>query len=254
MSKKQPTVLNQIVAELQTDSLRQRMLDTFNRASDRGDFYHIKTREFVANGGVEIRMAVRAAASVIKPSLYMGVGVRYGWSDAQAISEMSDLGIAILVDKWEEDYAGLPTRGSGYAYDQIVQMAGEKIPSVTCVNADSHIVLPFICKRLKIDLAVIDGDHRATGLWADICDIFPAINVGGAVVIDDLYPTAHEHQLHLPPLKLGDRRPYPLLNVYSLTDLWLTLPQEFPEFVYWDNHEVAQPFGTAPVGIAVRVS
>lgn len=258
MAKKQSKILNQIVAELQTTELRDKVLTTFNKASDTKDFYHIKAREFIANGGIEIRAAVRAAASVVKPTLYLGVGVRYGWSDAQAIAEMSDLGIAILVDKWEENYAGLPTKGSEYAFNQIVQMVGEKIPSITCVNADSHVVLPFICKRLKIDLAVVDADHRATGAWADLCDILPAMNVGGVVVMDDLFSTAHEVQLGLPPLELGDRLPY-TLPTYSLRMVWENLAENFPNFVYWDNcgpreNEGVHPFGVSPVGIAVRVS
>lgn len=251
-------ILEQIVTSLNDPVLRRDVLDTFGRASDTGDFYHIKASEFIRKGGVELRVAVRAAAKVIKPKSYLGIGVRYGWSDAQAIAEMGRFDKAILIDRWEVNYAGLETKGWEYAKEQIRVMAGSPstplnlLPEITCFNDDSHIVLPILAGRnWKYDLAVIDGDHRATGAWSDICDVFPSISIGGAVVMDDLFPTAHENQLHLPPLPT--RYPYPLKNEYSILGLWRALPEMYPEFEYWDNGDVSQPFGTAPVGIAVRV-
>lgn len=251
-------ILNQIVAATEAVDLHSKVLETFNRASDTGDFYHVKTREFIARGGVELRVAVRAAASVIKPKLYLGVGVRYGWSDAQALAEMGDMSDAILVDLWEENYAGLPTRGADYARQQIEQMVGHSLTYLSFVNSNSHVALPVICQNQQFDMAVIDGDHRATGLWADICDVFPSITVGGVVVVDDLFSTAHEHQLGLASLDVGDRKPYPWPGVYSLRYLWEHLPEHFPNFAYWHNSgpvgdESGHPFGTSPVGIAVRV-
>lgn len=257
MKVKTSAVLDEIVSNLQCHELTEEVLKTFNRASDIGDFYHIKTREFIASGGVEIRMAVRAAAKVIKPKLYFEIGVRYGWSAAQAAVEMGDNGYVTLVDMWQTNYAGLETKGPEYALAQIEQMVGHDVMA-SCFNGDSHLILPRICKSMKIDLATVDGDHRATGAWADLCDVMPYVNVGGAVIFDDLFQTAHEHQLGLPPMDVGDRLPYPIPGIYSLRALWEALPMQFPNWVYWDNagdplDQSDHPNGTAPVGIAVRV-
>ena len=252
-------VLDAIVVALADVEVRRKCLETFRKADDSGDFYHVHATEFIEGGGNEIRMVLRAVASVIKPNVYIEVGTRFGWSAAQVWAEMSsDTPLLMSVDMWQEGYAGLETKGSDYAMRQIVKMGGKKSARPMMIDADSHDVLPGIGRAYKADLVTIDADHRASGTWFDLVDMLPSVRVGGVLVTDDLFPTAHEGQLGLAPAvdKFG-RPPYPIKE-YSLLHLWRALPALYPDFIFYDEIKddtdlSAWPFGVAPVGIAVRV-
>lgn len=272
-------VLPHILDEIKSNRAQLAALLTLGGASDQGDFYMIKACEWIrqglqANDGrAEIRTLVRAAARVIVPRMSVEVGVRYGWSTAQIASEAD--GAIACVDIWEKDYAGLPTKGPHYARSQVEKMAPQgngSVYSLTFYNGDSHMLLPGVVHDLpyfpngkgtkEIDLAVVDGDHTAVGTWWDIVDLMPYIAVGGALIMDDLFDTAHELQLgrqvNRASMPFFHRPEYPLGDQYSILKLWRHLPKLYPNFVYYDNAGDAvwatSPHGVAPCGICVRVS
>lgn len=147
---------------------------------------------------LDLRMAVRAAAMVIQPTNYLEIGVRRGWTMAQALS--SPYTRCWGVDPWQDNYALEPNPGADFVRAEMERVwpgAGKRL---TLVTGYSQAVLPGLLKGVArdkgwLDLAVIDGDHEAETAWQDVRHVLPHVRVGGAVILDDLVPEPSEYPL-----------------------------------------------------------
>lgn len=158
-------------------------------------------------------------------------------------------------DVWSKDYAGVANPGAAFVRAEVRKVGYEK--KIHLIDGDSHQTLPAFFRapkasvrnRLKLalternrpaefDLIVIDGDHSLLGAYADLRDTMPHCAVGGAVVFDDILPTA---------LKRAEDEADPR-GWKNLLGVWRAARKEFPDFRFFEF--LADIPG---VGLAVRM-
>lgn len=130
-------------------------------------------------------------AEFIKPKTYLEIGVRRGRSAAAVASVSPDCSL-VLLDMWVENYAGMENPGPDFVRDEL-RRTGHR-GSVRFIDGDSHKTLPQLFKDqpdATFDLITVDGDHSTIGALQDLSDVVPRLNIGGAVVFDDV-----GHPLH----------------------------------------------------------
>ncbi len=199
----------------------------------------------------DIRTAVRVASRILKPTTYLEVGTRRGWSLAQMLTEAPDA-VSYIFDVWQENYAN--AQGSPrYVLNKMQQVTGAS-PSIEFVNGSSHDTLPrFFNNQVELsygipprefDLITIDGDHSLIGAWQDLHDVFPHVRVGGMILFDDLEsagePAEFPSQYERPPLPD---------NLETLRDVWHKMQALHPNFVFIDCSRLR-----FQAGIAIRLS
>jgi len=97
-----------------------------------------------------------------------------------------------MFDMWIADYAGMENPGADFVRDELLRI-GHRGP-MTFVDGDSHVTVPAYLKLnpdQAFDLITVDGDHSTAGAARDLCDVLPRLNVGGAIVFDDVCHPAH---------------------------------------------------------------
>lgn len=198
----------------------------------------------------DVRITARAAALALKPSSYLEIGVRRGWSLGQVFDVCPEVS-AFACDAWVNDYAG--AQGDPAAVRSKIQaiVDSKHTTQITFLNGDSHELLPdFFAGRLDVqmpeqgfDLVTVDGDHTLLGAWWDLYDVFPHVALGGAVIFDDL---DHAGDPPRSEMNSAHRRPS-LPPCERLQDVWLALQARHQNFVFLaPSHP---PFST---GIAFR--
>lgn len=179
---------------------------------------------------LDLRMAILAATLVIRPTNYLEIGVRRGWTMAQALAWPHTR--AWGVDPWQTNYADEPNPGADFIRAEMERVRPGANDRMTLITGYSQAVLPGLLKGIArrkawIDLALIDGDHEAEACWQDCRHVFPHIRVGGAVIIDDLVPEPSE---------------YPLLHI------WERVKQTYGHKAVFIERFDAE----TPLGIAIR--
>jgi predicted O-methyltransferase YrrM len=130
-------------------------------------------------------------AELLAPRRYLEIGVRRGRSVA-AVATASPECALVMFDMWMADYAGMENPGADFVRDELVRI-GHRGP-MTFVDGDSHVTVPTYMQgnpNQTFDLMTVDGDHSTEGAVRDLCDVLPRLNVGGAIVFDDVCHPAH---------------------------------------------------------------
>ncbi|MEW5868460.1 MAG: class I SAM-dependent methyltransferase [Chloroflexota bacterium] len=172
----------------------------------------------------DISTVLLSVAQLIQPKNYLEIGVRRGRSLAMVAVTCPHCEI-VGFDLWIADYAGMPNPGPDF-----VRMEMEKLGylgKLTLISGDSHQTLSrYFAKNPNsyFDLITVDGDHSEQGAEQDLLDVIPRLNIGGAIVFDDI-----SHPNH----------PY-------LAEVWKKVVSSNPRFTTWEYTELG--YGVA-VGI-----
>ena len=130
-------------------------------------------------------------AELLAPKRYLEIGVRRGRSVA-AVATVCPECTLVMFDMWVPDYAGMENPGANFVRDELVRI-GHRGPTVF-VDGDSHFTVPSYLRQNThetFDLITVDGDHSTMGAARDLFDVLPRLNVGGAIVFDDVCHPAH---------------------------------------------------------------
>lgn len=138
-------------------------------------------------------------AETLEPRSYLEIGVRRGRSVA-AVANLIPRCSLFLLDMWVPNYAGMENPGTDFVQQELMRI-GHQGP-VRFINGDSHDTLPALFREIPeitFDLITVDGDHSRIGAIQDLCDVLPRLNLGGAIVFDDVC-----HPLHPELAKVWD--------------------------------------------------
>jgi predicted O-methyltransferase YrrM len=130
-------------------------------------------------------------SEALAPKRYLEIGVRRGRSVA-AVAMASPECALVMFDMWIADYAGMKNPGADFVRDELVRI-GHRGPR-TFITGDSHVTLPSYLSgnpKETFDLITVDGDHSTDGAVRDLCDVLPRLNIGGAIVFDDVCHPLH---------------------------------------------------------------
>ena len=164
------------------------------------DDYTTYLVEFLSEGrrrfGAEWRYAdivttLLCLSELLQPKHYLEIGVRRGRSVAAVVRNNPQCNL-YLFDMWIAHYAGMENPGPDFVRQELAALghSGKAI----FVDGDSHATLPdFFAQNtdLRFDLITVDGDHSTEGAVQDLCDVLPRLNLGGAVVLDDICHPLH---------------------------------------------------------------
>lgn len=127
-----------------------------------------------------------AAATLIRPSAYLEIGVCRGRSAAVVASVRPQCAIYGF-DLWIPEYAGSPNPGPDFVGKEL-RAAGHE-GELVLESGDSRRTLPAYLARhpdLYFDLITVDGDKSVAGVASDYASALPRLKVGGVVVTDDI--------------------------------------------------------------------
>ena len=133
-----------------------------------------------------ILTALWAAATFIKPTTYLEIGVYRGRSAAVVGSVRPQCDIYGF-DMWIPDYAGAPNPGPDFVRQEM-RAAGHN-GNVTLISGDSRKTVPAFLREhpdLYFDLITVDGDKSILGVASDFAHVLPRLKVGGIFVFDDM--------------------------------------------------------------------
>ena len=134
----------------------------------------------------DLTTALWAAATLIRPAIYLEIGVRRGRSAAVVGATSPDCAIYGF-DLWVPDYAGAPNPGPDFVRKELLA-AGHR-GRVELTSGDSSKTVPAFLAghpELFFDLINVDGDHSLLGAANDLANVLPRLKVGGIVVFDDI--------------------------------------------------------------------
>ncbi|MFZ5919812.1 MAG: class I SAM-dependent methyltransferase [Chloroflexota bacterium] len=258
--------LKSIKKLLGTKPIIQDVRDTIECLTDDGYWYRYLLDKFdiALKAEVEyweIRIALRTLSRVIKPRNYLEIGTRRGWSLAQVLIE-SPTTQAFLFDIWMKNYGGVQNPGPGFVKRELSRCLNQEL-DLTFVSGNSHDTLPenFLGKKQNrlnwiirnpkpfpetFDLVTVDGDHSILGAWWDLCDTFPLVSIGGALVFDDLNYEGDERRYGtIATTRFNDLRPPLPLGLNSLLEVWMEFKRTQPGFVFIENLDDEPSIGIA---------
>jgi len=156
------------------------------------DYYHEGLSRFGRNWRyADILTVLLCLTDCLQPNSYLEIGVRRGRSVAAVASRRPECSLA-LFDLWVQGYAGMPNPGPDFVREELERI-GHRGP-LEILDGDSHETVPDYFERYPqatFDLITVDGDHSREGATSDLCNVLPHINLGGAIVFDDI-----SHPLH----------------------------------------------------------
>ncbi|OGO50563.1 MAG: hypothetical protein A2148_02590 [Chloroflexi bacterium RBG_16_68_14] len=134
----------------------------------------------------DILTALWAAATLIRPTSYLEIGVHRGRS-AAVVGAVCPQCAIYGFDLWIPEYGGASNPGPAFVQGEL-RAVGHR-GSVALVSGDSRKTLPAFLRQhpdLYFDLITIDGDKSVLGVATDFANALPRLKVGGVLVFDDL--------------------------------------------------------------------
>jgi hypothetical protein len=123
------------------------------------------------------RAAIEGLLSQVKPELAIEIGTAQGGSLARIAAHSQEV----------------------HSFDLDPDVDESEFPNVTFHRGDSHVLLPEFLRELEaegrnIDFALVDGDHRAEGVRADVMHLIdsPALRRGYVVMHDTMNEEVHQ--------------------------------------------------------------
>lgn len=134
---------------------------------------------------------LHAAAQALRPRSYLEIGVFRGRSLSVVAAAAPECALHAF-DLWIAGYASLENAGPELVREQLRRVGhrGE----LYIESGDSHETVPRFLERrpdLGFDLVTVDGDHTEEGARRDLETVLPRLNVGGALVFDDIRHPSH---------------------------------------------------------------
>jgi predicted O-methyltransferase YrrM len=127
----------------------------------------------------------------LKPRRYLEIGVRRGRS-ACAVAAVTPAVDMVLCDLWQQNYAGMENPGPDHVRRELAAVGHQG--AVEFLDGNSHETLPSFFREHPdafFDIVTVDGDHTNLGAAQDLADVLPRINIGGALVFDDVCHPKH---------------------------------------------------------------
>lgn len=123
------------------------------------------------------RAAIEGLLSQIRPRLAIEIGTAQGGSLARIAAHSEEV----------------------HSFDLDPDVDESLFPNVTFHRGDSHVLLPEFLRELEaqgrnVDFALVDGDHRAEGVRADVMHLIdsPALRRGYVVMHDTMNEEVHQ--------------------------------------------------------------
>ncbi|MEA2426486.1 MAG: hypothetical protein QOF37_114 [Thermoleophilaceae bacterium] len=123
------------------------------------------------------RAAIEGLLSQIRPALAIEIGTAQGGSLARIAAHSQEV----------------------HSFDLDPDVDESRFPNVTFHRGDSHVLLPEFLRELEaqgrnVDFALVDGDHRAEGVRADVMHLVEssALRRGYVVMHDTMNEEVHE--------------------------------------------------------------
>jgi predicted O-methyltransferase YrrM len=131
-----------------------------------------------------------------------------------------------LVDRWNDDWAGIRTAAEGIVYTgtQMKQFVEEQLghlPGVRLVQAYSQAAVGMYADHY-FDLVYIDGDHSYEGCLADLNSWYSKVRPGGIFGGDDYF--FHPDVLQA-VTEFGEREGLTVHTGHSKTQWWVFKPE-----------------------------
>jgi predicted O-methyltransferase YrrM len=136
---------------------------------------------------------LQASTTLLQPRNYLEIGVRRGRSMcivAKANPECQLYGF----DLWVPDYAGMPNPGPDFVQAEVTQVGHGG--DLQLISGNSHKTVPaFLAANpdLQFDLINVDGDHSEAGARSDLAVVLPRLQIGGAILLDDIVHPQHKY-------------------------------------------------------------
>jgi hypothetical protein len=123
------------------------------------------------------RAAIEGLLSQLKPELAIEIGTAQGGSLARIAAHSREV----------------------HSFDLDPDVDESQFPNVTFHRGDSHVLLPEFLRELEaqgrnVDFALVDGDHRAEGVRADVMHLIDSSALGRGYVLmhDTMNEEVHE--------------------------------------------------------------
>jgi predicted O-methyltransferase YrrM len=165
-----------------------------------------------------------AAATLVRPTNYLEIGMRRGRSVAVVAAVQPECAIYGF-DLWVSGYGGDDNPGPDFVRSELEAVGHQG--SIELTSGNSRETVPAFLERepqLYFDLINVDGDHSVIGASTDLANVLPRLKVGGVIVCDDV-------------------------AVPSVRRAWETIVKRDSRYVSWDFTSVG--YG---VGAAIRIT
>lgn len=129
-------------------------------------------------------VALRWAASEVKPKSYLEIGVSNGTS-TETVLNTHRPDRMVLCDLWDPQQAwGGSGKNSHQHISNWLQSQGYPESSVQFLDGDSRVLIPTL--KESFDLILVDGNHSAEGAFQDLVNCWPLLSPTGLMILDDV--------------------------------------------------------------------
>lgn len=141
----------------------------------------------------DINTILHTLASMLKPARYLEIGVRRGRSMAMVAAVAPHCAMTGF-DLWIDDYAGMDNPGPDFVQRELAAVGFRG--SLDLISGNSHETVPRYFREhpdAYFDLITVDGDHTLEGAREDLNTVIPRLEIGGALVFDDVSSQYHPY-------------------------------------------------------------
>ena len=133
--------------------------------------------------GYDLHDTLKDVCEQLQPESYLEIGVDGGGSLTTVLTFSTPTRMT-LADIWDAKYCdhGLTSHAHVIGLLRNLDYQGK----VTYLDGDSKVTLKTLPEDDMYDLILVDGDHSPTGAKADLYAVWPHLNPGGVLIMDDI--------------------------------------------------------------------